>query len=157
MEITLSYKAQPRRTRRHRRRYLSTWLDWECSKKGEDSDSFLDRILKNYDAPDDAEKGEGPLKWTLGKQKNHGTIQKTSRSAGTLQKDWAVVQSYNLREAFCIAVVGHEGWNNDPDAAVPYSLVVSFEAIEANIPIYVEVARAQVPIEVEQELQITAT
>jgi hypothetical protein len=28
LEVTLSYKAQPRRTRRNRRKYLSTWLDW---------------------------------------------------------------------------------------------------------------------------------
>ena len=113
LEITLSYKAQPRRTRRNRRRYLSTWLDWDCSKKGEDPNYFLNRILKEYDAPEDAEKGEGIFTWTLGKQKNHKTIKEISRSAGTIQKDWTIVKSFELREAFCIAVVGHEGWNND--------------------------------------------
>ena len=88
VEITLSYKAQPRRTRRNRRRYLSTWLDWECSKKGEDPDRFLARILKNYNTPEDSDKGEGPFKWTLGKQGNYGQarIRGVSRSAGTLQR-----------------------------------------------------------------------
>jgi len=74
-------------------------------------------------------KDEDIFKWTLGKQKNHGKIKDVSRGAGTIQKDWTVVKSFELRESFCIAVVGHQGWNNDPDASVPYSLVVSFEAI----------------------------
>jgi hypothetical protein len=154
VEVTLSYKAQPRRTRRNRRKYLSTWLDWDCSKKGEDPERFLARILKEYDAPEDAEKGEGIFKWTLGKQNNHGIIRDVSRSAGTLQKDWTVVRSFELTEAFCIAVVGHEGWNNDPEATVPYSLVVSFEAIQANIPIYASLVEAQVETEVPVEVQI---
>jgi hypothetical protein len=139
VEVTLSYKAQPRRTRRNRRKYLSTWLDWECSKKGEDPEHFLERILKEYDAPEDAEKGEGIFKWMLGKQNNHGIIKDVSRSAGTIQKDWAIVDSFKLTEAFSIAVVGHEGWNNDPEASVPYSLVVSFEATEVGIPIYTSI------------------
>ncbi|WP_414584485.1 S8 family peptidase [Scytonema sp. PCC 10023] len=154
VEVTLSYKAQPRRTRRNRRKYLSTWLDWDCSKKGEDPERFLARILKEYDAPEDAEKGEGIFKWTLGKQNNHGIIRDVSRSAGTLQKDWTVVRSFELTEAFCIAIVGHEGWNNDPEATVPYSLVVSFEAIQANIPIYASFVEAQVEIEVQAEVEI---
>ncbi|MBE9170277.1 S8 family peptidase [Pleurocapsales cyanobacterium LEGE 06147] len=154
LEITLSYKAQPRRTRRNRRRYLSTWLDWDCSKKGEDSDYFLNRILKEYDAPEDAEKGEGIFTWTLGKQKNHKTIKEISRSAGTIQKDWAIVKSYELKEAFCIAVVGHEGWNNDPDASVSYSLVISFEAINVSIPVYSAIAEAQVKVEIEEQIKI---
>lgn len=152
VEATLSYKAQPRRTRRNRRKYLSTWLDWECSQKGEEPERFLNRILKDYDSPTD--KGEG-FKWTIGKKaKKHGKIEGVSRSAGTLQKDWTVVKSFELTEAFCIAVVGHEGWNNDPNATVPYSLVVSFEALEANIPIYTTFVEAQVELEVEQQIKI---
>ncbi|MBD1898395.1 S8 family peptidase [Trichocoleus sp. DQ-A3] len=154
MEVTLSYKAQPRRTRRNRRKYLSTWLDWDCSKRGEDPQRFLARILDKYDAPEDAEKGEGIFKWTLGKQNNHGIIRDVSRSAGTIQKDWTTVKSFELTEAFCIAVVGHEGWNNDPNAEVPYSLVVSFEALGVNIPIYTALVEAQVEIEVEQQVEI---
>ncbi len=155
VEVTLSYKAQPRRTRRNRRKYLSTWLDWDCSKKGENPEKFLARILKEYDAPEDAEKGEEGFKWTIGKRaKNYGKIDGVSRSAGTIQKDWTIVKSFELREAFCIAVVGHEGWNNDPDAEAPYSLVISFEAIASNIPIYTTFVEAQVLIELEQQVEI---
>jgi Subtilase family len=154
VEITLSYKAQPRRTRRSRRKYLSTWLDWECSKKGESSERFLDRVLKEYDADPDAEKGSEIFEWVLNKRKNWGKAKDVSRQEGTLQKDWAIVKSYNLRESFCIAVVGHEGWNNDPDATVPYALVVSFEALDATIPIYTSIASVQVPIEVETEVSV---
>jgi hypothetical protein len=157
VEVTLSYKAQPRRTRRNRRKYLSTWLDWDCSKKGEYPENFLARILKKYDASEDTEKGEGSFKWTIGKRaKNYGKIKGVSRSAGTVQKDWTVVKSFQLREAFCIAVVGHEGWNNDPDAEAPYSLVISFEALASNIPIYTPFVEAQVVIEVDQQVEINS-
>ncbi|MEG5033201.1 S8 family peptidase [Microcoleus sp. AT3-D2] len=157
VEVTLSYKAQPRRTRRNRRKYLSTWLDWDCSKKGENPEKFLARILKEYDPSEDAEKGEGVFQWTIGKKaKKYGKIEGVSRSAGTVQKDWTVVKSFQLREAFCIAVVGHEGWNNDPDAEAPYSLVISFEALASNIPIYTTFVEAQVQIELEQQVEINS-
>lgn len=154
VEVTLSYKAQPRRTRRNRRKYLSTWLDWDCSKKGQDPERFLEKILNEYDAPEDSKKGEKGFKWTLAKRSQDGIIKDVSRSAGTLQKDWTVVKSFELTEAFCIAVVGHEGWNNDPNAEVPYSIVVSFEAVGVNIPIYAALVEAQVEIEVEQQIEI---
>ena len=155
IEVTLSYKAQPRRTRRARRKYLSTWLDWECSDKGEDPARFLERVLKNYDAPPESQKkGKDIFNWVLNKRKNWGQADNVSRQEGTLQKDWAIVKSYDLRESFCIAVVGHEGWNNDPSATVPYALVVSFEAVDTNIPIYTSIATVQVPTQVETEISI---
>jgi Subtilase family len=155
VEVTLSYKAQPRRTRRSRRKYLSTWLDWECSKKGEDPDRFLERTVKEFDAPESTEKGEGTFTWMLGKQSNHGATRDVSRSAGTIQKDWSVVKSFELRESFCIAVVGHQGWNNDPLAQAPYSLVVSFEAVQSNIPIYASFAEVQVEaLQAQEQVQI---
>jgi Subtilase family len=154
IEVTLSYKAQPRRTRRARRKYLSTWLDWDCSKKGEVPERFLDRILKEYDAPAEVEESESIFNWVLNKRKNWGQARNVSRQEGTLQKDWAIVKSYDLRESFCIAVVGHEGWNNDPSATVPYALVVSFEAVDTNIPIYTQIATVQIPTQVETEVSI---
>ncbi len=155
IEVTLSYKAQPRRTRRARRKYLSTWLDWECSDKGEDPVRFLERVLKNYDAlPESQKKGKDIFNWVLNKRKNWGQADNVSRQEGTLQKDWAIVKSYDLRESFCIAVVGHEGWNNDPSATVPYALVVSFEAVDTNIPIYTSIATVQIPTQVETEISV---
>ena len=168
IEITLSYVAEPRRTRRHRRKYLSTWLDWTCSKKGEDPQKFLDRVLKEYNAvPEDADEGEGLFRWTLGKRQFRpngddqrkpkgidGIVKEISRSMGTVQKDWAKVQSYDLREGFCIAVVGHGGWNKNPEATVPYSLVVSFEAVNSEILIYDAFVQVQQPLQVQQEVQL---
>ncbi len=154
VEVTLSYKAQPRRTRRARRKYLSTWLDWDCSKKGEVPERFRDRLLDEYDAPSDIEKEGKRFNWVLDKRKNWGRARNVSRQEGTLQKDWTIVKSYDLRESFCIAVVGHEGWNNDPEANVPYALVVSFEAVNMNIPLYTSIANVQVSVEVESEISI---
>lgn len=72
VEITLSYKAEPRRTRRSKRKYLSTWLHWECSHKRESPDALLARVLKDHDTPDDEAENDGLLSWTLGQRKNHG-------------------------------------------------------------------------------------
>lgn len=171
IEITLSYVAEPRRTRRNRRKYLSTWLDWTCSKRGEDPDAFLAKVLKEYDqASPDAEEGESGFPWTLGKRQARrrddgtvtsqgidGIVKEVSRSAGTIQKDWAIVKSYNLREGFCIAVVGHEGWNKDREATVPYCLVVSFEAVSSEIPIYEAFAQIQQPLQIQQQQQVGVT
>lgn len=168
IEITLSYVAEPRRTRRHRRKYLSTWLDWRCSNRGEDPAGFLDKVLKEYKAEEDAEKSKDGFEWTLGRKQFRpdddgikkpkgidGKLKKVSRSNGTIQKDWATVKSYDLREGFCIAVVGHEGWNKDSEATVPYSLVVSFEAVNSEIAVYDAFVQVQQPLQVQQEVQIT--
>jgi hypothetical protein len=161
VEITLSYKAEPRRTRRSKRKYLSTWLHWECSHKGELPDVFLARVLRDYDSPNDEAEKDGPFSWTLGQQKNHGNkVKDASRSVGTIQKDWTTVESFNLREKFCIAVVAHQGWNNDPTAQIPYALTVSFEVVGAEISIYGPFVEAQVdliepPINVQAQQSVT--
>lgn len=168
IEITLSYVAQPRRTRRDRRKYLSTWLDWTCSKRGEDPDRFLDRVLKDYNAAEDTEKGDKLFRWTLGKRKLakgqtrptgiDGVVKELSRSTGTIQKDWAIVKSYELREGFCIAVVGHKGWNQDADAKVPFVLAVSFESVNSNVDVYNSFVEAEIKalaeVKPQQEIQL---
>ncbi|WP_263971220.1 S8 family peptidase [Leptolyngbya sp. PCC 6406] len=171
IEITLSYVAEPRRTRRNRRKYLSTWLDWTCSKRGQDPDTFLAKVLKEYDqAPLDADEGEGGFPWTLGRRRARrrddgtvpsqgidGIVKEVSRSAGTIQKDWAIVKSYDLREGFCVGVVGHVGWNKNPEATVPFSLVVSFEAVNSEIPIYAAFAQVQQSLQVQPQQQVSVT
>jgi len=168
IEITLSYVAEPRRTRRNRRKYLSTWLDWNCSKRGEDPDRFLDRVLSEYDASEDAEKGDKLFQWTLGKRQLakgqtrpngiDGIVKELSRSTGTVQKDWATVKSYELRDGFCIAVVGHTGWNQDSNADVFFALAVSFEAVNSSINVYgsfVEAeAKAFTEVKSQEKIQI---
>ena len=151
IEVTLSYVAKPRRTRRNLRRYLSTWLDWKSSKLGESMESFRARALKNSFADDKAAKGT-TLTWTLGAQVDHGTIEGAKRSSGTVQKDWATVKSNELPEHFCIAVNGHQGWSKDPDSKAKYALVVSFEMVGREIPIYGDM---QVAVEdLQAELQV---
>ncbi|MBX3387174.1 MAG: S8 family peptidase [Phycisphaeraceae bacterium] len=135
IDVTLSYVAQPRRTRRNLRRYLSTWVDWKSSKLGESIDSFRVRSLKEEGQEGTTIDGS-VLPWTLQEKVDAGLIRSARRNSGTVQKDWAVVKSNALPESFCIAVVGHEGWNHDPDAAAQYCLAVTLEIQGHEVTIY---------------------
>lgn len=152
IEVTLSYAAEPRRTRRNRRRYLSTWVDWKSSNKDEPLDRFRNRALKTEE--DAEEPGEG-FHWTIGTRTNQGDVREVSRNAGTVQKDWTVVKSGSLPEDFCIAVVGHQGWSTDPDSTATYALAVSVEVVGKQISIYehIRVTNEQLQIEVESEVE----
>ena len=130
VEVTLSYAAKPRATRRYAKGYLSTWLDWCCSRIGERPEIFARRIFEKGASIED----DGNFKWFLGESINHGIADGYSRKKGTLQKDWCVIKSNQLNDAFCIAVRGHKGWGGLFKAK--YSLVVSFEAINQDVPIY---------------------
>ena len=160
IEVTLSYVAQPRRTRRHLRRYLSTWVDWMSSKLGEGLNDFRVRALKDQDSDTDPLPGS-TLPWTIHEKPQHGFIRNTKRNSGTVQKDWAVVKSNALPDHFCIAVVGHQGWSRDPDSAARYALVVTFEILGQEISIYeplrvaVQELQAELPeMEVETEVEV---
>ena len=159
IETTLSYVAQPRRTRRNLRRYLSTWVDWKSSKLGEGMNDFKVRALKEEE--NDTEPLPGSvLPWTLHEKSDAGWIRDTRRNSGTVQKDWAIVKSNTLPDHFCIAVVGHQGWSHDPDSAARYALAVTFEILGQEISIYeplrtaVIELQAQVEAEVESEAEI---
>lgn len=130
VEVTLSYAANPRRTRRYVKAYLSTWLDWCCSRIGESAETFARRIFETGSIIND----DGDFNWVLGEATNRGAAQGYSRKNGTLQKDWCIIKSNQLSDAFCIAVRGHKGWGGLFKAK--YSLAVSFEAINQDIPIY---------------------
>lgn len=150
IEATLSYVAQPRRTRRHLRRYLSTWVDWKSSRLGEGLADFRARALKG--AENDGEPLPGTaLPWVLNEASHFGAIRGTKRSNGTVQKDWAVVKSNKLPDHFCIAVVGHLGWSHDPDSAARYSLAVTLEILGQEIAIYEPLRTAAVELEAEIE------
>lgn len=155
VEVTLSYVAEPRRTRRNLRRYLSTWVDWKSSKLGESLSSFRSRVLKHEEAEDNEATGD-TLRWTLATRTDHGDVEGAKRNSGTVQKDWAVVKSFQLPESFCIAVMGHQGWNKDPDAEARYTLAISFDVIGREIPIYddLRVAVDELQAELEAEIQI---
>jgi hypothetical protein len=162
IDVTLSYTAQPRRTRRNLRRYLSTWVDWKSSKLGESIDSFRVRSLKE-EGQDVTQTDGDVLPWTLHEKGRHGLIRSVRRNCGTVQKDWAVVKSNTLPEHLCIAVVGHEGWNHDPDATAQYCLAVTLEVQGQGIAIYdslrVAVKELQAElgeIEIEADIEVEA-
>ena len=68
VEVTLSYVANPRRTRRYVKGYLSTWLDWCCSRIGENAETFARRIFETGAIIDD----DGDFDWVLGEATNRG-------------------------------------------------------------------------------------
>jgi len=92
------------------------------------------------------------LRWTLDEQDNYGILRDVRRSIGTLQKDWTTIKSNQLPRDFCVAVRGHKGWSRDPEASARYALVVSFEIVRQEIPIYehLRVALAELRAEVEE-------
>jgi hypothetical protein len=150
VDVTLSYAAMPRRTRRTHRGYLATWVDWKSSRKGESKDAFLDRALLDETPMDD----EGTsLRWMIGEQSRWGEIRSVRRSIGTLQKDWAFLKSNALPHEFCIAVRGHKGWSSDPDSAASYALTVTFESLGEKIQIYEPLRAAVNELQAEVELE----
>ncbi len=159
IDVTLSYVAQPRRTRRHLRRYLSTWVDWKTSKLGESLNNFRLRAMKEEEDADAASAGS-TLPWALHEKSNDGLIHDAKRNSGTVQKDWAVVKSNTLPDHFCIAVVGHQGWSHDPDSTASYAMAVTFEILGKEIAIYdplrvaVQELQAEVEVEVEPEVDV---
>lgn len=160
IDITLSYVAQPRRTRRNRRRYLSTWVDWKSSNLGEGIENFRMRAMLEMETGQASPPGS-TLPWTLNDKPTTGLIRNFKRNSGTVQKDWTVVRSNTLPDHFCIAVVGHQGWSRDPDNAARYALAVTFEVLGQEITIY-EPLRAAVQeletqvqgVEIESEIEV---
>jgi hypothetical protein len=148
VDVTLAYTALPRRTRARRTGYLETWLDWEASRLGEPADAFLNR-MQNGGA------GAGQnIPWTLHTRTDLGEVEQTTRSRGSLQKDWAIIDSYELPEEFSIAVRSHLGWNHRDEAgSARYCLAVTFEVLDMELPLYALIEEEN-RIEIEQEGQI---
>jgi hypothetical protein len=151
IDVTLSYAAEPRRTRKSRRGYLGVWLDWKASKKRESFDTFQARALKETDSGDGID--DGNFSWVLGNKKERdGVTNGVCRKNGTVQKDWAIANSYDLPDTFGIVVRGHEGWDRaNPNAIARFSLVISFEALGADVKVY---ERIQLAIEQEIRAQV---
>ncbi|WP_438346979.1 hypothetical protein ACP8HI_14695 [Paenibacillus sp. FA6] len=84
VEITLSYVAKPRRTRKRLRGYLSSWVDWKTSNIGESTESFSNRVLNGRDHSDRDD--ESRIPWTIKSRVDTG-IEGLSRNSSTLQKD----------------------------------------------------------------------
>lgn len=156
VEVTLSFMARPRRTRRRMRSYVSTWLDWESSKLGERYDEFANRVLQNMEEPEERAEDQNSIKWVIRERKDWSTIKEARRQDNSLQKSWCILKAYSLPEEFSLAIVGHKGWEADLSEEVPYSIAVSFEALGVNVPLY-EMIRQENQIElpaIEQEVRI---
>lgn len=148
IDVTLAYTALPRRTRARRTGYLETWLDWETSKLGEPSDQFLARMENGGKSP------HKEFPWTLHKQKGRGEAEETSRNRGSVQKDWAIFDSFNLPEEFAVAVRSHIGWNHlDGAGTARYCLAVSFEVMQGEVPIY-SLIENEIQVEAESEVRV---
>jgi len=168
IEITLSFKAEPRITRRKTHSYLSAWLDWETSRKGETQKIFSERILSSKiieeeeddevgktDESDLVESKPESFKWTIASKGNDGEISGVKRQDSSIQKDWCLEKSNQLPEEFLIAVKGHKGWEKDLDKEIPYSIVVSFEILDMEIDVDIyNLIEAENRIEIENEQEV---
>lgn len=156
VEVSLSFMARPRRTRRGTHSYLSTWLDWDSSKLNENHTQFVQRVLKDMEEPENEPEDQDTIKWVIREKNNWSKITGLKRQDSTLQKSWCVIKSNQLPEVLSLAVIGHAGWEADLSERVPYSIAVSFEALNANINVY-EMIRVEneieIPVEVEQEVR----
>ena len=87
----------------------------------------------------------------------HGEVE-VNRNQGSVQKDWAVIESNQLPEDFAIAVRAHLGWNHKEGGGFArYCLAVSFEALDAELSIYTAIeaeVRSQSRVETEAEIPL---
>lgn len=142
IEVTLTYHANPRRTRKKLKSYLSSWLSWESSKLGDSFDQFSKRVLKDMGKPDEeaAAEAAGSIPWILSHQGNYGSIKDMKRQDSATQKDWAMVSSNQLPSELSFAVIGHKGWEKDISQNVPFALAISFEIMGKEIEIYDQIS-----------------
>jgi hypothetical protein len=158
LEVTLTYTAEPRRTRKRLKSYFGSWLTWESSKLGESFDEFSVRVLKDMEDPEDEDEDAvsdiNSIKWAISSSPNYGQIKGFKRQDSATQKDWVVLKSNTFTEELSFAVVGHKGWTKDTTEELPFALAISFEAISKEIEIYslIEIAnRIEIPLEAEVE------
>ena len=155
IDVTLSYASKPRRTRRGIGGYLACRLDWKVSDQRESMESFRNRVF--HDDGGTQRDGEGTLPWVLRERSDYGSVIGASRQNGTLQKDWCYIQSHELPPDFCIAIVGHPGWDPSPENKAKYAIAVSFEAVAGNLRVYhpIRVAvEAPVSVPVQQRIRV---
>jgi hypothetical protein len=154
IEVTLTFSGRIRRTRQGLKSYMSTWLTWDSSKIDEPIDEFRDFALKIIEgrqtAYDKIRRSRlTSIDWKLGRRSDQGEVEDYSRGNNTVQKDWAIIKSYDLREEIGFVVAGHKGWDKSQDP-IPYAMVVSLEILGQNIPIY-ESLRVENELELENE------
>ena len=91
IEVTLSFMAKTRRTRRRTQSYLSAWLDWESSKLNEDYNQFVNRVLQDSQDPEERTEDQDSIPWIIRERKNWSKINGLRRQDSTLQKSWCII------------------------------------------------------------------
>lgn len=152
IEVTLAFTAKVRRTRQKMKSYLSTWLDWTNSKLGEPFEDFKNYVLKEIenditDYDSDARKKLSNFNWKIKNRSHLGKVQDINRNDGTIQKDWAIIKSYQLPDEIGFAVRAHKGWDKN-HYEIPYALTVSIEILSNDVSIY-----ESIKIENETEIE----
>lgn len=156
VEVTLSYFANPRRTRRGTRSYLSSTADWESSKLGETRDMFRARVTDEIDNENrDRVDGGNGIDWKIKNRIDTG-VAGVRRQDNSLQKDWAIIKSNQMPDEFCIAVIGRKGWDVKISNEIPYALTISFEVLQQDneIDLYQNIQAVNIDIQTEQQLEI---
>lgn len=147
ISVTLAYTASPRRTRTSRNGYLETWLEWRSICANESLDEFQNRMQKGGS-------GATGFKWQIHHQTQHGASNETRRDLGSAQKDWCDLEANELPETFALAIRAHNGWNTKDNSGIArYALVVTFESLEKDLPIYNELQNV-VETQVSAENQV---
>jgi hypothetical protein len=153
VEVTLTFTAMPRRTRKRLKSYFGSWLTWESSKLGESFSVFSARVLKNLDDPEEEVIDAKSIRWVISTSPTYGLVPDFKRQDSATQKDWTILKSNILPEELSFAVVGHKGWDKDTVQEIPFALVISLEAIRKESEIYelIEVANE---VEVDNVVEV---
>lgn len=151
IEVTLAYNAKNRRTRQKTKSYFSTWLEWKSFNLFDTYEEFKDRTLSELEGEkiETYERSNGGvIQWEIRERSSWGEVEEISRNKSSLQKDWVILNSYDLPEELHFAIVAHKGWDLYKEP-IPYAITVSIEILGADIPIY-----ESIRIENEVELPI---
>lgn len=154
VEVTLCYTAKPRRTRRKLNSYLSSWLSWQSAPLNKTFDEFKEEVLKSIEKGEEAQENQNKeqndnISWYISQNPNHGKIKGIKRQASANQKDWTILKGYNLPSTLSFAIIGRKGWKKDINEELPYSFVVSFEIMNAEIPLYELMQEVNVEVEID--------
>ena len=158
VEVTLTFTAKTRLTRKGSHSYLSNWLEWQSSKYNESFNSFRNRTIEYLETAEEVEvggieQGVDSIKWVI-RENPRWSANGINRNNSTAQKSWTIIEPQQFAEEFSIAVIGHMGWDRNLESKTKYALCVSFEILDSEANIYKLMAEAQVQIEPEQEVEI---
>ena len=79
-------------------------------------------------------------------------MKEINRNNSSLQKDWAIIKSFELPKEISFAVRGHKGWDKNK-MEIPYAITVSLVILDVDVPIY-EDLRIENEIGIELETEI---